>query len=223
MFKIDAGYKMEPNALLYFSDINVIYETVLAPSFQGTNIVKQISLMRRENQELRSKLETIQEHLLLVTEKINATDQNKIILKKKQKIIQPVGLGYKLENLYSWEKSKVIFKRIENQYEEPVIGVINIKIGEVFNKFLEHIQPKFILFTSATSITSAILVILLYLQGFTKWNLLGDPIDLGGGNAIALTEIILYILVYGILIVILVVSIIGWSRYQAQRKKQRNT
>jgi WD40 repeat protein len=221
MFKIDAGYKMEPNAMLYFSDINVIYENLLAPSFQGTNILKQISIIRRENEDLRQKLESIEQQMLLLSEKIISTEVGKVLPEQKQKIKKAVLPGYKLENLYSYGKSKKIFQRIEKQYQEPVIGVINVEIGEKFNKFLEHIQPKFILFTSATSITTALLAILLYIQGFTSIDLLGNFIDLGGGNIIPLTEIILYILVYGILIIILVVSIIMWSRYQSRRRKQR--
>ncbi|MHA1672602.1 MAG: hypothetical protein ACTSYI_03155, partial [Promethearchaeota archaeon] len=218
MFKIDSGYKMEPNAILYFTDVNVIYESLLAPSFQGTNILKQLSIIRRENEDMKSKIDTLQRQLVIMSENITSFDLGEIVpkTKKKSSLTKTVLPGYQLPNLYTSPKSKEIFQCIERQYQEPAIGTLKIKIGETFNKFLEYLQPKFILFTSGSSIAGAILAILIYLEVFIGDNLLVNEAIPG----ISWVEVILYILIYGILLLILLISISSWVKYQI-RKKQR--
>ncbi|UYP44670.1 hypothetical protein NEF87_000955 [Candidatus Lokiarchaeum ossiferum] len=222
MFKIDAGYKMEPKAIIFFTDVNVIYESLLAPSFQGTNILKQLSLLRHDNEDLRVKVDTIQQQFLLLSEKISTTNTSKIVPKKKNDLVPKTILpGYQLQNLYTCPKGKKIFKRIEKQYQEPAIGTLNVNIGGYFNKFLEHIQPKFILFTSASSITAALIIILLYIQGIFQINFLGTSIEIAG-NEIQWAEIILNLLIYFVLIFVLVISISNWIRFQHKKKKRRS-
>ncbi len=220
MFKIDSGYKMEPNAILYFTDINVIYESLLAPSFQGTNILKQLSIIRRENADLNTKIDTLQQQFLLLSEEFATTDLGEVLPKTNMRMIQKTVLpGYQILNIYTSPKAKDIFKQIEKQYQEPAIGTLIIQIGEVFNKFLEYIQPKFILFTSVTSIAAAVMAILLYLQGIININLLERSLDIAGNN-VPLFEIILYFTIYAVLILILVISIVSWFKYQLKKRKR---
>lgn len=221
MFKIDAGYKMEPNAMLFFTDINVIYESMLAPSFQGTNVLKELSIIRRENENLTAKVDVLQQQLVILSENISSCDFGEILPKKK-KIEKTILPGYQLKNMYTSPKAKKIFQRIEGKYQEPAVGTLKVKIGQKFNKYLEHIQPKFILFTSATSITSAILLILLYISGFTGLDLLGNEFEISNEVSIPIIEIVLYILIYGFLIFILITSTFSWLKYQVMKQRRKN-
>ena len=218
MFKIDAGYKMEPTAIINITDIRVLYDEKLAPNFQGSNVLEQLSEIRLENQELRNKLEILNANIFKMSGEIASISLKAPPTKKKQiKNFGPVQKGYKLDELSNTADSMKVFKYVKQNFHEPRIGMLKVHIKEYFNKFLEYIQPKFILFTSMTSIVSALLSIMVYLHiFFPDQDFLGENIL---GSEFSLLEIIIYIILYLILTIILIFSIVAWIKYQFRKKK----
>ncbi|MHA1728636.1 MAG: WD40 repeat domain-containing protein [Promethearchaeota archaeon] len=218
MFKIDSGYRMEPTAIIHITDIRVIYDENLTPSFQGSNIVRQLNEIRLENQELENYLEVLHQNIQLLNEEIASISlENPPTKKPHKKTAVTVQKGYRLDELANSSESMEVFKYVKKKYQEPKIGNLEVKIKEYFNKFLEFIQPKFILFTSATSIVSAILSILVYLHVlFPDQVFMGEKVL---GSDFTLLEIMLYASAYVILAIILVISIATWFRYQFRKRK----
>lgn len=219
MFKIDQGYKMEPTAILNVTDIRVLYDDSLSPSYQGSSIIKQLNEIRYENQIIRDQLQILQENLVTLSEDIASCNLEIPEPKKTKTYLKNVNKDYKLNNLDNSPKSLKIFKKVKSCFTTPRIGLIRVEIGEYMNKFLEYIQPKFVLFTAGTSIASVLLGILIILSGTLGWDKLREEIPNNFDLVLNWAQIVVYVLIYAILSFIIVVSIISWVRYQRQKKK----
>ena len=205
MFQIDQGYSMEPNAFISMGDIDVQYYESLTPDSQTSVLMDKVHA-------LSDKLETI-EHTISQNSGTNEVQIEKIFDKSDK---DAVSIDSRNQS-----ESKDIFEKVKNQFHAPDFGMIKMKIGGTFDKFLEEIQPKFILFSAGTSIASAILTILTYIMIFNpSTNILGDTHDILG-NILTTTEIAIFIIVYFVLLVFLILNTWSWVKYQIERRKQK--
>jgi WD40 repeat protein len=216
MFKIDAGYRLEPIAIIDVTDIDIIFNSTLKPDFRGSEIID----------EIRSELDGFKQEILQIIE-TNSEAGGDLANQLKSSIshLRKEELKeYTFKDLKNSARAKSIFNLVRNRFKEPRFGTIKVKIGgskAFMDKFLEFLQPKFIFISSGTTIASSILLILTYAVIFNPdINLMGFEFNIFG-DVFTSTEIIVYILVYGFLILFLVTSITSWIRYQRKKKKQK--
>lgn len=228
MFKIDSGYSEEPFVILNVTDIRVNYEELLLPNFRGVEILDQIDQIHKNQEKLEDQMNAFRADIknLLLTqfprEEIGSSCEATDLSMPDQSVsvdsIQKPA-DAELEQLEDSQDSMFVFTDFSKKFKIPRFGTIRVHIGQYFSKFLEYIEPKFILFTAGTAIASAIVSLLVYLMVFKpEWDLLGPSFDLDG-TAISLTEIAIYVLVYGVLIVFLFVSIFIWIKFQRKKRK----
>jgi drug/metabolite transporter superfamily protein YnfA len=125
-------------------------------------------------------------------------------------------LGVKNSN-----KSSRVFEYFKKGFNKPGFDTITVNIGGTFSKFLENIEPKFILFSTITSITSAILSLFVYLTILNPdFNIFGSAFEIFG-DVYTVLEIVVYFLINGLLILFLLISVILWVRYYRRKKKMR--
>ncbi len=214
MFKIDAGYSMEPIAIIDITDIKIKFNANIKPDFRGSEIIDKLqSEMNDFKQEIITFLKENMEY------KDGLAQSPEVSLLKRE-----LNEGYSLEGLKNSSIAKSVFTLIKQRFKEPRFGTMKVEIGggkEFIDKFLEFLQPKFIFISSGTTIASSMLLILTYTAIFSpKLNLLGDEWPIFD-TVYTTTEIIVYIFVYGFLFIFLLTSILSWLRYQRKKKKQR--
>lgn len=229
MFKIDSGYSLEPNAQIIIADIRVQYEEDLIPNLETSMLLEQVELIQKEQYKLQTQIQLLNNEIINKKEEIpKITDQSNINdLEIDIEEVEPTKRqSYEIKNLKNSVEAKELFEVLQSSFKRPRIGSLEISIGgkiSSIDKFLEYIQPKFIMMTFGTSIVSFVMVLLTYAMIYGDINLLGAPISIADYDlAITTTEISVYALVYGVLVLILVVSVLSWVRYQTKRQKIKN-
>jgi len=223
MFKIDAGYSLEPRAEVHITDIRVIYEEDLMPNIETSQMLEHIRELQQEQIELQRQIK----QLNLSMKKIKKDDGLATPEQEEEMELSEPSNGQQeaLKSLRNSSQSKRLFEHLKNKFKRPQYGTLDITIGgsiSFLDKFLESIQPKFILLTFGTSIVSVTMLALSYIYLYGGINLLGQPLSIVDYNlSLTSTEVAIYIGVYGILVLILLYSIFSWLRYQTRRHRLR--
>lgn len=226
MFKIDPGYCNEPNAILEITDIQVNYDEKLVPIIQSSAVLDRINNLQKAQNNLNDQLNKFKTEIQLLLS--NDSDKNKMEQSKKEIKFSEVDLKtISMDNKYSLlgvknsGKSSRVFDYFKNGFNKPGFDTITVNIGGTFSKFLENIEPKFILFSTITSITSAILSLFVYLTIFNPgFNIFGSAFEIFG-DVYTVLEIVVYFLINGLLIIFLLISVILWVKYYRKKKKMR--
>ncbi|MBD3230659.1 MAG: hypothetical protein GF329_20940 [Candidatus Lokiarchaeota archaeon] len=226
MFKIDPGYCNEPNAMLEITDIRVNYDNQLTPEFQGSGIIDKMNYLKMAQDNLRKELNNFKNEIKALL--IKNLDSDTRVLPKKEIKFSEVDLSsitvsskHSLLKLKNSRKSSEIFNHFKKGFHKPGFDTIKVAISGTFSKFLENIEPKFILFSTITSITSAVLTLFVYLSILNPaLNIFGPSFEIFG-NVITLLEMIVYFFINGLLIVFLVISVLLWIRYYKKKKKMK--
>ncbi len=225
MFQLNEGYRNEPNAILELSDVIVNYNDELSPDFREIEILDEIEGLKKAQSNLKDDINNLREMVIKIFKSTcdeefegqdNLSEEKKQIAKLN---IKDIPKSAKLFTLPNCQNSIETFQHFKRTFKKPVIDTTTINIKGNFSKFLEHIEPKFIFFTAATTITSSIISIMLYLTAlYPGLNLFGNIFEVAGVS-LSLTEIIIYSIVYGTLIMVLLVTTGLWINYFRKKKK----
>ncbi|MBN1803332.1 MAG: WD40 repeat domain-containing protein [Candidatus Lokiarchaeota archaeon] len=225
MFQINEGYRNEPNAIIELTDVIVNFNELLSPDFRELEILDEITDLKQVQSSLKDDLDNLRGIVVKIlkstcNEELDEKEKLSEVKKQKAKLYRrKISKSAKLSTLPNCQNSIEVFNYFKKTFRKPVIDTTKIKIKGNFSKFLEHIEPKFILFTAATSITGALISIMLYMSAFyPELNLLGQSFEVIGVS-FSITQIIIYTLIYGILIILLLSSTYLWMSYFRKRKK----
>ncbi|MFO7797346.1 MAG: WD40 repeat domain-containing protein [Promethearchaeia archaeon] len=227
MFKIDGGYRLEPIAIVDITDIRIEFESNLMPDFKGSEILEQISVLKKEQLKFRKEIKMLKEEVIDVINPNFSQKQSRIQKDRERDENQIFGAeslekGYSLHDLENSPEAMNIFINFKRKFLKPRFGPLKIHVGggglSFMDKFLEFLEPKIIFFSTGGTIASFVLLILTYAKIFNI-DLLGTSFTILD-DVVPLAEILIYGLIYGFLALFLIFGIFAWIKYQRQKKKQ---
>lgn len=202
-FKLDAEYRVEPEAVLDINKVIVEYEENLFPQ----TLEQSVQALREELDQLIQKVERKQEKILeLITRKLDASLE-----------LEPPGdtPGESMKEVIREEdrssvippEAVTIFNKFQNQFEEPLFEPLHLQMGGRFaglGKFVESIMAKLIVISFIPSLTSIAILLVSY-AFFEEFVLTWEfAIELAG---------------YGIVFFFVLSVVVGYFMQQTKKQK----